>query len=283
MEQNFEEIKHSKISVIKAVLIVVLFSICLFLLWNEKVGRHAEVINPNPSETIEESKLVVKVINETTDYTNIDAQIPQFTNVSSAFNKKIEQYARDRITEHKAETADNWQARLETQGPDGDLPEVPTGDGDKMYLYIKFDAPEQNNKDYISILTRFGGYTGGAHGYEEVVSYNYDVKNKKEVNLSDLFPNDTDYLTKVSDASREILTERFIESFGIKLNSIDEKEKYINENINPMIYEGTDPSNPENFSNFTFNKNKVIIHFSQYQVGPYVAGLQDVEIPIALD
>ncbi|MDQ5928927.1 MAG: hypothetical protein QG594_705 [Bacteroidota bacterium] len=279
MERNIEPLKHSKENIIKAIVIVVLFAGCLFLLWNERANSP----ETGDIKTGEESTLVVKTISETTDYTDIDVQIPQFTNASGVFNKKIEQYVRERITEHKTETAENWQARIDTQGPDGDLPKVPTGDGDKMYFYAKFDAPEQNNNEYISILTRIGGYTGGAHPYEEVLAYNYDVKNKKEVVLADLFPNDPNYLIKISNIARSALIDRFADNLSDgDFDSANERKDYVENTIRAMVNEGTDANKPENFTNFTFNKNELTIHFGQYQVAPYVFGLQDVVILLPL-
>lgn len=279
MERNVEPLNHSKANIVKAIIVVVLFAGCLFLLWRDRSNR--PIISEQKSG--EESTLVVKAINESTDYTDIDVQIPQFTNASSVFNKKIEQYIRDRITEHKIETAENWQARIDTQGPDGDLPKVPAGDGDKMYFYAKFDAPEQNNNEYISILTKIGGYTGGAHPYEEVLAYNYDVKNKKEMVLADLFSNDPDYLTKISNIARSVLVDRFADNLlDEDFDSVTERKDYVENTIKTMVYEGTDANKPENFANFTFNKNELTIHFGQYQVAPYVFGLQDVVIPLPL-
>lgn len=278
MEQNIEPIHNSKANLVKAIIVAVLFAACLFLLWRDRVN--SPVVDN--TQNVEESTVVTKTINESTDYTDIDVQIPQFVNASSAFNKKIEQNIRERITEHKTETAENWQARIDTQEPGGDLPKIPTGDGDKMYFYAKFDAPEQNNNQYISILTRIGGYTGGAHPYEEVVAYNYDVKNKKEMTLADLFANNPNYLNQISEISRKILIERFTESLGEGFDSAKEKQTYTQEVIAPMVNDGTDPKNADNFANFTFTKDKLIIHFGQYQVGPYVAGQQDVEMPLTL-
>lgn len=278
MERNIELPHHSKTSFVKAVIVTVLFAACLFFLWRDRVNSPTI----DTVKTGEESTVVTKTINESTSYTDIDVQIPQFANASSLFNKKIEQNIRERIAEHKTETAENWQARIDTQGPDGDLPKVPTGDGDKMFFYAKFDAPEQNNNQYISVLTRIGGYTGGAHPYEEVVTYNYDVKNKKEMTLADLFVNNPNYLNQISEISRKILIERFTENLGNDFDSEKDRQTYIKEVIEPMINDGTDPTKPENFANFTFSKDKLIIHFGQYQVGPYVAGQQDVEMPLTL-
>ena len=44
-----------------------------------------------------------------------------------------------------------------------------------------------------------------------------------------------------------------------------------------MIESGTEPKE-ENFSVFTFTPDKVKIYFAQYQVGPYVIGMPEVEV-----
>jgi hypothetical protein len=281
MERNVEPPHHSKANIIKAIIIVILFGVSLLLLWRDRVNR--PVVN-EPIK-VEESTVLTKTIKESTDYTDIDAQIPQFANASSAFNKKIEQNIRERIAEHKTETAENWQARFDTQEPGGDLPKTPVN-ADRMYFNATFDAPEQNNSQYISILVRFAGYTGGAHGYEDIVAYNYDVKNKREITLADLFKNSPNYLNQISEICRNILIKRFtdgfVPSFEEGLKADKERVAYVKESIEPMVYDGTDPKNADNFANFTFTADKLIIHFGQYQVAPYVVGLQDVEMPLTL-
>lgn len=104
METNTEH-HHSKVNIIKAIIVVILFSMSLFLLWRQRLN--SPVIDQVKNG--EESALVVKTINESTEFTDIDVQIPQFTNASKAFNKKIEDHVRERVAEHKTETAENWQ------------------------------------------------------------------------------------------------------------------------------------------------------------------------------
>ena len=44
-----------------------------------------------------------------------------------------------------------------------------------------------------------------------------------------------------------------------------------------MIEDGTQPKE-ENFSVFTFTPTTVTLYFGQYQVGPYVLGMPEVEL-----
>lgn len=269
--------QNSKKHTIRNIIIVLVFIACLALLWRTNKTK-APTTDNNAVES-EVAVLTVKTIKEQTPYTDINVQIPQFRNASSAFNGKIEKIITDIITEHKQETKENWQARLETQGPDENLPETPQDPANRMFLYSNFDLPEQNNNSYISVLMRYGGYTGGAHAYEEVVAFNYDVKNRREVELAELFPNDTEYLTTISNFTREVLIKRFSENIGDDFSSKAQKDSYIKNVIEPMVLDGTDPGKPENFANFTFTDKQITFHFSQYQVGPYVWGQQDVVMP----
>jgi hypothetical protein len=52
-------------------------------------------------------------------------------------------------------------------------------------------------------------------------------------------------------------------------------ESYL-ENINSNIDSGTEPVE-DNFKTFTFTKDGIKIYFAQYQVGPYVMGMPEVE------
>lgn len=279
MEGHNEKQKHPGYDVgiiMRNILIIILFIVALVFIWREsKEPKNTESTLSNT----EIASLSVKTIKEQTPYTDINVQIPQFRNTSLAFNKKIEKTITDIIEEHKQETEENWKARLETQGPDENLPETPVDQANRMFFYSNFDLPEQNNNSYVSVLIRYGGYTGGAHSYEEIMAFNYDVKNRREVVLADLFPNDADYLTTVSNFTREALVKRFTENIGEGFDSQAKKQAYIKDVIEPMIFDGTDPAKPENFANFTFTDSQITFHFGQYQVGPYVWGQQNVVMP----
>ncbi len=191
---------------------------------------------------------------------------PKFSQADQSFNKKIADFVTSGVTEFKKEASADYQARLETGGDDFKK-QFESGD---MYTYqIKTDLVQSNN-DFISMTITIAGFSGGAHGYEVTTSFNYDVKNKKEITLDYFYPNNTNYLKIISDASRIQLTQKLTKASEQSLLDGFTKE---------MMMDGTDPLKPINFQTFTFTKDNLTIYFGQYQVAPYVYGQQSVDIP----
>jgi hypothetical protein len=91
---------------------------------------------------------------------------------------------------------------------------LPDDTAEKFPLEISYEIA-QANSEFVSALVRYGGYQGGAHGYENTVSFNYDVVNQKIMSLSDLFPEDANYLETLSSFSKQIS----------QANSLQKKER----------------------------------------------------------
>ena len=72
----------------------------------------------------------------------------------------------------------------------------------------------------------------------------------------------------VAENNKSILTQ--------KLSDAGEQSGGLDDFMIGMLDEGTDPTKPENFQNFTITDNAIIIYFQQYQVAPYVYGEQEV-------
>lgn len=115
--------------------------------------------------------------------------------------------------------------------------------------------------DFVSILLSGSYYAGGAHPGTTFAVINYDLKNNTEVGLSDLFKNEADYLTVISDYSIEKL-----------------KEKFSDGSLDDTIESGAGPVD-DNFMLFNVTSKGLYITFGDYQVGPYAVGPQSVEIP----
>lgn len=210
---------------------------------------------------------------ETLSYTSYDIRYPQFNNADPEFNKKIADVVATGKDEFTEFAIDNWKAYRETSFEDGDPGEFPP---EPYPFYVKWE-PARVDDSYISFVMRIGGYNGGAHGYENIVSFNYDVIGQKEATLADLFPNDTEYLKTVSEFSRATLLPELIKAGELDTLSADESVAAI-DNLKAMLYAGTEPT-PENFSVFTFTDTDITLYFSQYQVAPYVYGEQQVTMP----
>jgi hypothetical protein len=238
--------------------IAVLIIVAVVVIISVEKGK-APVVNPGvstPKELISVDPNMVSVA-EDSYLLGIGGSYPQFPQADAVFNAKIAKIFTDEIVQFKQTVNENYKARLETEGDVFQKQFEQSG----MYFYeIKSDII-QSNDQYISAVLHFGGYSGGAHPYENVITFNYDVKNKKELKVSDFLS-----LQSASEKSRLLLRAKF------------EKDGNYDENINRMMEEGTDPKNQDNFQSFTFTPDMITLYFGQYQVAPYVYGEQKIEI-----
>jgi hypothetical protein len=101
-------------------------------------------------------------------------------------------------------------------------------------------------------------YSGAAHPGDTSRTITYDLEAGKELNLSDLFQPNTDYLTPLSKYCIEELGTRDIGFQGFELGAT---------------------ASPENYRNWNITADGLMITFDEYQVAPYAAGPQTVVVP----
>jgi hypothetical protein len=100
---------------------------------------------------------------------------------------------------------------------------------------------------------------GAAHPGSYSMTLNYDLAQGKELALSDLFLPSTDYLSVVSNyCIAELGKQPFFEG---------------------PFAEGAQPK-PENYARWNITPSGLMITFDAYQVAPYAAGPQVIQIPI---
>jgi hypothetical protein len=261
-----------------SVIIVIAVIIAGYFLLRGKKTEVTETPKNTQTETKAEGAVVDSYVTEKTysepdQYATFDVTYPQFSNATVIFNQKIEKFVMDAIAEHKKNSADNWKARFETQFKGEGIKEFPKEE-EKFSLKITWTPVQVNSKD-ISFIITTSGYSGGAHGYENISSFNYDVKAKKEITLKSLFPNDPNYLKTISDFARKDLNTQFHSRMEIKTK---DDEAIFKESILPMLNEGTVPE-ISNFSVFTFTSKAVTFYFPEYQVAPYAMGSSTVVMP----
>jgi hypothetical protein len=116
------------------------------------------------------------------------------------------------------------------------------------------------NSNLISI--KFAGYAyvaGAAHGDNALFSYNFNLRNGKGINLTDLFKPNSDYLDLLSDyAIRELENRNLGDSNLVKTGASQKAE---------------------NFKIFNIGKDGLLFTFDDYQLGGYDTGPQTVLIP----
>jgi hypothetical protein len=219
----------------------------------------------------------MKTITVADDYSTFDIKYPYFKYAPDEFNARVKTLLDQQVKDQQTNAKEGWHARYDTQTKDYPIPKVPAKEADKWPFQADFTIIQSNN-NYISYYLQYGGFTGGAHGFETKISFNYDVKNKKDLTLKDLFSANFDYLKYLSSESRSQLTKQYATvTEEDRANSSPEAIQQYIDNIVADINSGTQPTEA-NFSVFTFTLDKVKIYFAQYQVGPYAIGMPEVEV-----
>jgi hypothetical protein len=273
--------KRIYLIIIATVFLFITLSIGLIIFFSNR-QKNPPVKEETKIELKENESLVVDGSYETKQllledpYINFEVKYPYFKNADLSFNLSIENFLKEQMENDRLVAKENWQARYDLQTSEDRIPEVPQPE-DKFYFSSDYTVIQSNSK-YISFLLNYGAFTGGAHGYEVKKSYNYDLENSCEIKLADMYKNNPDYLEKLSEISRKTLKEQYAVVSDEERENSDPLaiESYL-ENINSSIDSGTEPLE-DNFNIFTFTKDGIKIYFAQYQVGPYVMGMPEVEI-----
>ena len=125
-------------------------------------------------------------------------------------------------------------------------------------LNVNHNTFEYNN--ILSYVFYIESYTGGAHPNHIIHTINYDKQTNKIITIDNLICLNKNILNILSKISREKLL----------------KDKRIVDTN--MMLEGTKPTK-DNFSNFAFSNDGLIIYFNYYQVAPYSQGEFEIIIP----
>lgn len=240
------------------VLLIIIFIILIgIIIWDMLNG---EKIVQTPKGNV--LSLSIKSIYESDKLVKIQAEYPQFDNVDPTFNQEIEKMITDKINEFKTDSKENWEARRATASPEYPVPENP----EQPFDFQAFWTPTQLNNKYISFVINLYYFSGGAHGNEEIFTFNYDLNGKKEITINDFLGNSPDNLKKVSELAAQSVESELASKVG-----------ELDDSLKNWIKEGTAP-NEENFNNFNFNGNALIIYFQKYQVAPGAVGTMTVSL-----
>jgi len=195
-------------------------------------------------------------ISQKNDFVNIQVEYPQFKGIGEAFNDQISTFMMREIDIFKKNAKGNWDGRIATIPPDQTVSENP------MVLcdFIGNWKPVQLNQRYLSFVINIYAFSGGAHGLNGVNAFNYDMVQKKELSINDFLDHSTQALQKLSQIAAEQVSAQ-LQSSGIEIDDV----------ITQMIQQGTHPT-WDNYQNFNFNCNSLIIYFPQYQVAPGYVG-----------
>jgi hypothetical protein len=109
--------------------------------------------------------------------------------------------------------------------------------------------------------------TMGAHPNAYYRTFTFDLLTGEELHIGDLFAT-PDFLEVLSNESRTRLVPQIAKAYEVPEAELDRS----------MVDAGTTPFS-DNFQNFYFEGDALVLLFPPYQVGPWALGTQEVSIP----
>ena len=206
--------------------------------------------------------LNIQSIRESDSFFSIHAEYPQFDTVDSDFNQQIATLIAGKINSFKEQSRDNWKAKLDTMPADKSLPKSPQ----QPFTFIASWDSAQLNNTYLSLVIKIYYFTGGAHGNEEIHTFNYDMVQRKTITIDEFFDSPQEALERISIISAEDITSQ-----------LKSREWKMDDDLEEMLKQGTAPSS-DNFKNFNFDFYNLILYFQKYQVAPGAVGSLTVTI-----
>jgi hypothetical protein len=248
-----------------AVLLIIIALGIWFLQSQSPVEQIEQNKQQNQEEDIQENKSLVSTstILQLDSFYNIKANYPQFVAVDQNFNQKIADLISGKVEIFKKDAKDYQQARKETALPGETVSDIP----EQPFDFISNWTPVQIGDKYISFVIDIYYFSGGAHGMNEVFALNYDIEQKKEITIEEFLNFSENDLQKISKLAVD----------GITLQ-LEEKAGGVDESMKTWIEDGAG-SEWENFKDFNFGENTMIIYFQRYQVAAGSFGPITIIIP----
>lgn len=152
---------------------------------------------------------------------------------------------------------------------------------------LKLDfAVTARTADFIAVRARGGSYTGGAHALPLVASFDYDVRERRVLEIGDLFADPAAALRLLAARTRSALGERAAHAVPGAASARPDAGGASLQRALAWIDEGTEPR-PANYAVFLIHAGAagradgLVLLFPPYQVGPYALGTQEVQVPAA--
>lgn len=121
----------------------------------------------------------------------------------------------------------------------------------------------QHSEDVMSVVFQVYEFTGGAHGNTSYNTITYDLAADAVIALDDLFQSGSEPFAIIGPVVVDELGERLGEMADVA-----------------WIEEGSG-ENPANYQHFALTVDSLVLYFPPYQIAPYAAGTQTVEIPLS--
>lgn len=204
-------------------------------------------------------KVEDKKITDDTKPFKIDITYPYIAGLDE-LNKNIQDTIDKQISEFKQYSLENDEAIKKID------PESYAKYPREYDLTIGYEKG-QVNENVASVMLNVYSFVGGAHGSQSFTPFNYDIKNKKFLKISDMFAGQ-DAMQKISEycaKDLEIQIGKIMADYGTPTDT-------------EWIKRGTE-AKEDNYSRFLITDENIIIYFPQYQVAAYALGSFKVTVP----
>lgn len=238
------------------VLVIIVIIAAVWFFSDKQPAGEENLGNQENQESQSVALASTSTISQTDSFYNIKANWPQFAKTEAAFNKKIADLIAEKIDTFKKDAKETWDARNATLLPGEEFSETPP----EPFDFIADWSPTQINDKYISIVITMYYFTGGAHGINEVKAFNYDVVKQQEISIEDFLGNSAQALQKLSQLSEQTVISQ-LQSNDLQMDIF----------LTQMVKDGTKPI-ADNFKDFNFDSDSLVIYFQQYQVAPGSVG-----------
>lgn len=238
-----------KLKLNKSFIVIIILSVCLLFLVINQRNLYKQINNKEHSITVVSNNSISteKKIEETSDNPKYKIKVYYPFTGYEKLNKEIKTQIDNRVNTFKEEALDHVAQK------------------NQYYtLDITYDSYQYN--EYISYVFHISTYLGGAHPGTVIWSVTYNKNTNKIIDINTL-----------KEKNEKILDIISIESEKSLMNDkrLDAKNNKV---VEEMVLEGTRPTR-DNFKNFAFTQEGLIIFFEQYQVAPYSYGEFHITIP----
>lgn len=144
-----------------------------------------------------------------------------------------------------------FKSDIENETPCVDCPDW------QKTLFINYEVVH-NNDGIFSLKFSTETFLGGAHPTHIISTKNYGLKEKKIIKFEDVITGQA-LLDKISQISSDYFKHQQLE-YDLFVDGFEAKK--------------------ENYLNFNLKKDSIVFYFQEYQIAPYVAGPQQIEIKL---
>lgn len=204
--------------------------------------------------TIKSNPISIRTIKETSEDSELKVTL-QYPQIDGIENKLVQ----DEINALFKQLAEN--AAKEGAKNAAELAEYVKehpGNPNKCETYFNYHV-KYNQNNILSLVFLNYQYARGAHGSTMQTSYTIDLETGKQYSLKDLFKENSDYVSIISDGVKAKLTERnLMNVLLVPFDKIREDHSYY------------------------ITNDTVVVYFQQYEILPGAAGIQEFSTDFSL-